>query len=240
MVISIITLFPRFFDPIISSSILKRAQDNKKIKFRLINLRDYGIGKHKIVDDRPYGGGTGMILRVDVVDKAIKAAKNKKSRGAGSRFAREAVILLSPKGKLFNQGLAEELSNFDHLILVCGHYEGVDERIHNFIDYEISVGDYILSGGEIPAMLIIDVVARLVPGVLEKEDATTIESFSKGNHGRILEFPQYTRPRTHKHREVPDVLLSGNFKNINKYRTEQALKVTKEKRPDLLTREARP
>ena len=160
MFVSIITLFPQFFDPIISSSILKRAQDNKKLKFRLINLRDYGIGKHKIVDDKPYGGGTGMILRVDVIDKAIAAARRKSKK--------EAVILLDPKGKLFKQEVAEELSNFEHLILVCGHYEGFDARIHNLADYEISIGDYILSGGEIPAMIIVDTVARLVPGVLEK------------------------------------------------------------------------
>ncbi len=229
MFVSIITLFPHFFDPIISSSILKRAQDNKKLKFKLINLRDYGIGKHKVVDDKPYGGGTGMVLRVDVLNSAIVAAKMQHKKGA--------VILIDPKGKLFNQGMAEKLSNFEHLILVCGHYEGVDERIRDLIDYEISIGDYILSGGEIPAMIIVDAIARLVPGVLEKE-AVTIESFSRGNHGRILEYPQYTRPRTYKKINVPDVLLSGDFKKIEQYRTEQALKITKEKRPNLIKQKA--
>ena len=225
MFVSIITLFPQFFDPIISSSILKRAQDNKKLKFRLINLRDYGIGKHKIVDDKPYGGGTGMILRVDVIDKAIAAARRKSKK--------EAVILLDPKGKLFKQEVAEELSNFEHLILVCGHYEGLDARIHNLADYEISIGDYILSGGEIPAMIIVDTVARLVPGVLEKE-AVAIESFSRGRHGRILEYPQYTRPQVFKGKKVPSVLLSGNLKRIENYRASEAKKLTRKKRPDLI------
>ena len=232
MTFTIITLFPEVFTPILSSSILGRAARNGKIKIRTINLRDFGIGRHRIVDDKPYGGGVGMVLRVDVLDRAIQSAR-KKSREAGSRSAGEAVILLDPKGKVYKQETAEELSRFEHLILVCGHYEGFDERVRDSCTHEISIGDYILSGGEIAAIVVVESVARLVKGVLAKVDAPEIESFSKNAHGRILEAPTYTRPPVWRGKKVPAVLLSGDFAKIEKYRTSQAGKITSERRPDL-------
>ena len=167
MQVSIITLFPQIFREIFSVSIIKRAQEQGKIKINLIDLREFGIGKHKIVDDKPYGGGTGMVLRVDVVARAIEASRMK--------IKRESVILLDPKGKKYDQVLAKKLSHLDHLILVCGHYEGFDERVRDLVDYEISIGDYVLSGGEAPAIVIVDSVTRLIPGVLKKSDATVFE-----------------------------------------------------------------
>ncbi len=225
MIFTIITLFPEVFMPILSSSILGRAQKSHKIKIRILNLRNFGIGRHKTVDDKPYGGGVGMVLKVDVIDAAIHAARIKK-RG-------EVVILLDPKGKVYKQETAEKLSRFEHLILICGHYEGFDERVRALVDYEISIGDYILSGGEIAAIVVVESVARLVRGVLLKEDAPEIESFSKNAHGRILEAPTYTRPPVWRGKKVPAVLLSGDFGKIEKYRTRQAEKITSERRPDL-------
>lgn len=226
MIFTIITLFPEVFLPILSSSILGRAQKKGKIKIKTVNLRDFGIGRHKIVDDKPYGGGTGMVLRVDVIDKAIHAARR-------SNF-REAVVLLDPKGKIYKQEIAEKMSRFEHLILVCGHYEGFDERVRGLCDFEISIGDYILSGGEIAAMVVVESVARLVKGVLVKKDASELESFSKNTHGRILEAPTYTRPPVWNGKKVPAVLLSGDFAKIEKYRASQAEKITSERRPDLI------
>lgn len=240
MTISIITLFPQIFEEVFSVSIIKRAQDQKKIKLNFIDLREFGIGKHKTVDDKPYGGGTGMVLRVDVLDRAISQLRNSakgplRSEASRSRSAERkgAVVLLDPKGKTYNQNLAEKLRRFDHLILVCGHYEGFDERIRDLVDYEISIGDYILSGGEIAAMVIVDSVGRLVPGVLKKSEATIFESFTKANGKRILEYPQYTRPAVFRGKKVPEVLLSGNFAEIEKYRTNEAQKITRKRRPDL-------
>lgn len=204
------------------SSILKRAQDQKLIEINLINIRDFGIGRHKVVDDTPYGGGLGMILRVDVLQKAIENAKGNPPAGG------QKVILLDPRGKTFDQKMALEFSKFSHLILVCGHYEGVDERIENFIDQKISIGDFVVTGGEIPAMLVVDSVVRQIKGVL-KEGVQTSETFSP-----YLEYPQYTKPRKFKDFWVPKILLSGNHEEIKKWRKEESLKKTKELRPDLL------
>lgn len=226
MTISVVTLFPQIFEPFINSSTIKRAQDKGKVKFNLVDLRNFGIGKHKMVDDRPYGGGAGMVLRVDVIDKAISFVKKKK---------KGLVILLDPKGEKYNQGRAWELSRLDHLILVCGHYEGFDERIRNLVDYEISIGDYILSGGEVAAMVMVDSVIRLVPGVLKKSEATVFESFRQRRGEQILEYPHYTRPRVYKGRKVPEILLSGNFAKIEKYRISEAKKITLKRRPDLIS-----
>lgn len=226
MHISIITLFPQFFASIFATSIIARAQKEGKIKIRILNLRDFGIGKHKIVDDKPYGGGVGMVLRVDVLDEAIQAAR---TGGKG-----ETVILLDPKGERYNQHKCETFSKLEHLILVCGHYEGFDERIRGLVDYEISIGDYILSGGETAAAVVVDSVTRLIPHVLKKSEANRFESFAKLEGTRILEYPQYTRPRIFKRKKVPSVLLSGNFAGIEKYRTQEAKKLTKKRRPDLL------
>lgn len=223
---TIITLFPESFESVFASSILARAQKDGKIQINTLNLRDFGIGKHTTVDDKPYGGGTGMVLRVDVMDAAIKAAR--KNTG------REVVILLDPKGEVYKQEVAEKLAKIDHLILICGHYEGFDERIRDLVDLEISIGDFVLSGGEIAAMAIVESVARLVPGVLKKEDATDIESFSQTSNGRILEFPQYTRPAVFNGKGIPDELLSGNPATVEEYRSNQAKKLTKKRRPDLI------
>lgn len=226
MLISIITLFPDMFGGVFDASITKRAKEEGKVKIQLINLRDFGIGKHRIVDDTPYGGGVGMILKPDVIDAAITATKI----GKGV----EKVGLLDPKGEQYTQERAEELSQFNHLILVCGHYEGFDERIRSFADFELSIGDYVLSGGEIPAMVIIDSLIRLIPGVLKKDKATKHESFSHIDKERLLEHPHYTRPRSYKGQDVPEVLLSGNQKAIEDYRSGEALLLTQKKRPDIL------
>ena len=223
MKISILTLFPEMFEGPFDHSIVKRAIDKKIADINFINIRDFGIGKHKIVDDKPYGGGKGMILRIDVLEEAINKAKSKRLNTRDQK-----VILLDPHGKSFNQQKAMELSNLKHLILICGHYEGVDSRIDNFIDEKISIGDFIVTGGEIPAMLITDAVARLIRGSL-KQGVTDEESFSP-----YLEYPQYTRPPIYKKRSVPSILLSGNHKKISEWRRKIALNQTTKLRPDLL------
>lgn len=226
MVFSVITLFPEMFQGVFASSIIKRARQDQKITINFVNLRDFGIGKHKIVDDTPYGGGVGMVLKVDVVDKAIDYAK------AQYPNQKSTVILLDPKGEKYSQTRAEDFSKKEHIILACGHYEGFDERIRSLVDREISIGDFIMSGGEIPAMIIVESVTRLVTGVLKKDTATTSESFS--GKVRILEFPQYTRPHEYKDMKVPDVLLSGDPKKVEEFRNRESQKMTKKRRPDLL------
>jgi len=229
MTFSVVTLFPQVFKEVFSSSIIKRAQDQGKIKLNFVDLREFGIGRHKVVDDKPYGGGAGMILRADVLDKAISSVRTSTT----GRKKKEAVILLDPKGEKYTQSTVEKLSRFNHLILICGHYEGFDERVRDLVDYEISIGDYILSGGEIAAMVIVDSVARLVPGVLRKSEAILFESFTRADGERILEYPQYTRPAVFRGKKVPDVLMSGNFAEIKRYRTNEAQKITRKRRPDL-------
>lgn len=220
MKISIITLFPQVFEPILSSSILKRAQKKGKVTFEFINLRDFGEGKHQVVDDRPYGGGAGMVLKANILAKALKSTSSGR------------VILMSASGKPYKQKKTRELSKLDHLIIVCGHYEGVDQRfIEKFVDEEISIGDYVLTGGEIPAMIIADSVVRLLPGVLEKPEAIIQESFTEN----LLEGPQYTRPEEFEGLKVPKVLLSGNHAEIVKWHKEKSVTKTKKIRPDLLT-----
>lgn len=223
--ISIITLFPEVFDPILNTSILKRAQQKGKVSFKLINLRDFGEGKHKVVDDRPYGGGAGMVLRSDILTKALKSITNYDTA------VQQYVILTSASGKPYKQSNARRLSKLDHIIIVCGHYEEVDQRfIDKYIDEEISIGDYVLTGGEIPAMAIIDSIVRLIPGVLEKPEATVNESFTKN----LLEGSQYTRPEVFEGKRVPKVLLSGNHAEITKWRKQKSLEKTKRVRPELL------
>ena len=209
-----------------SESIIKRSIEKKLLDIKFVNLRDFGIGRHKTVDDKPYGGGSGMILRIDVLKKAIDA-----SRVKDLKKSEERVILTGPSGKTFNQEKAKKMSKFKHLIIICGHYEGVDERIKKYIDEEISVGDFILTGGEIPAMLIVDAVARNVSGVL-KIGVTDSESFSGENI--LLEEEQFTRPEVFEGVSVPKILLSGNHGEINKWRKGKSLQKTKKLRPDLL------
>src|SRR3989344_2092537 len=230
MIISIITLFPEMFDKILNTSILKRAQAKGKVKFKLINLREFGEGKHQIVDGRPYGGGAGMVLRADILARAVSSVVNRKS---STKNETRKTILTSASGKPYKQAKARQLSQFDHVIIICGHYEGVDQRfIEKYVTEEISIGDYVLTGGEIPAMIIADSIVRLLPGVLKKEDATIDESFTDPN---LLEHPQYTRPEEFEGKKVPDILLSGNHGEIAKWRKEQSLKKTKKIRPDLST-----
>lgn len=230
MKITILTLFPEMFQGPFSESILKRAQEKGSIEIKLVNIRDFGIGNHKVVDDKPYGGGIGMVMKVDIIDNAIKSVKD-----SGLNSNQQKVVLLDPRGKTFVQKTAREFSKLQHLILLCGHYEGFDERVRNLVDETISIGDFVLTGGEIPAMLITDAVARLVAGVL-KDDATVHESFSveSGEYRQLLEYPQYTTPSDYNGMKVPDVLLSGNHAQIEKWRKNEALEITKSHRPDLL------
>lgn len=226
MKISVITLFPEIFEPILNHSILKRATEKGLVEFNIVSHRDFGIGAHKTVDDRPYGGGAGMVLRVDVLSQAIDSVK--------MNLEGEVVALMDPQGEVYSQEKAEDFSKLNHLILVCGHYEGFDERVRDLVDVEISVGDYVLTGGEIPAMIILDSVTRLVDGVLKDKNATRFESHSKTEEGRILEGPTYTRPEEYNSKKVPEVLLSGDPKKIAEFKKNEAIKSTKSKRPDLL------
>lgn len=227
MKISVITLFPEMFLSPFNESIIKRAIENKLIEIKFINIRDFGIGKHHLVDDTPYGGGMGMVLRVDVLHKAIESAKIK-----NLSTKEQKVILLSAHGKTFDQKRAKNFSKLKNLILICGHYEGFDERVKKYIDEEVSIGDFILTGGEIPAMLIIDSVSRLIKGVISKGSLDT-ESFSP-----FLEYPQYTKPQEYDSLIVPNLLLSGNHPKINEWRKEKSLAITKKQRPDLLNKKS--
>ncbi len=219
MKFDILTLFPEMFEPI-KQSIIGRATKNKKIEINLVNIRDFSKDKHKHVDDTPYGGGAGMLIKPDVVYDAYKSLDIKSAK----------VIYLSPQGKKLNQNIVERLSKENHLILLCGHYEGIDQRVlDEIVDEEISIGDYVLTGGELPAMVLLESVSRYVDGVLSG-DSIKDESFSNG----LLEYPQYTKPEIFNDKKVPEVLLSGHHANIDKWRRNQALKVTLEKRPELL------
>ena len=222
MKIHIITLFPNMFGPVIGTSMLLKAQNLKLVEFNLVNLRDFGIGKRKTVDDVPYGGGAGMVLKPEPVFEAIESIR-KKDKSC-------KVVMMSPRGKRYNQQLANKLSKEKSLIILCGHYEGFDERISDIVDYEISIGDFVLTGGEIPAMAVVDSIVRLVPGVLGDSQSNKDESFSSG----VLEYPQYTRPEEFRGEKVPDVLKSGNHAKIAKWRKSQSIDKTKQNRPDLL------
>ncbi len=217
-----------------SHSIVKIAQEKKLVEIEYINIRDFGIGKHKMVDDTPYGGGIGMVMRPDVLYEALQATRNSFT----NETKKQKVILMSASGQTYNQTKAKSFSGLDHLIIICGHYEGVDERIKAFIDEEISIGDFVVTGGEIPAMLITDSVARLIPEVL-KEGATDNESYSLTEEGSgvFLEYPQYTKPQSFQNLEVPEILLSGNHPKINQWRLQKAKEKTQAIRPDLLNRE---
>jgi len=215
----ILTLFPEMFEPM-KQSIIGRATEKNIIEINLVNIRDFSKDKHKKVDDTPYGGGAGMLIQPNVVYDCYKSVKSNISK----------VIYLSPQGKTLSQAKVEELAKEEHLILLCGHYEGIDQRvIDKIVDEEISIGDYVLTGGELPAMVLIDSVSRYIDGVLAN-NSTKDESFSSG----LLEYPQYTRPEIFEGIEVPEVLKSGHHQNIEKWRREESLKRTLEKRPDLL------
>lgn len=220
MKIDILTLFPEMFKGVLESSIIKRAIESHLVSINVHDYREFSLDKNKKVDDYSYGGGAGMVIRVQpIVDclKSIKGIENAKK------------IVTTPKGRRYNQAKVKDLANEKHIVIVCGHYEGIDERIVEYIDEEISIGDYILTGGEIAALAIIDSVVRLIPGSLGNEESNIDESFEE-----LLEYPQYTRPDDYEGRKVPDVLISGNHENIRKYRRYESLKVTYERRPDLL------
>lgn len=216
----VLTLFPEMIEGMISSSILKRAIENKLIEINIINFREFAGNKHMTVDDYAYGGGAGMLLRVDPIARALKSIPN---------VDKALKVITSPGGKVWSQEKALEYSKCEHIVIVCGHYEGFDERVFDYIDEEVSVGDYVLTGGEIPAGIIIDSVSRLIKGVISDE-STVNESFSMG----ILEYPQYTHPQEFDGKTVPEVLISGHHANIKKWQRYQALKKTYLKRPDLL------
>ena len=219
MKFDVLTLFPEMFEPL-NTSIIGRAVKEKLIEINLTNIRDFSKDKHKKVDDTPYGGGAGMVMKPDVVYEAYKSVKDENAK----------VIYMSPQGKVLNQNKVIELSKEKHLIILCGHYEGIDQRvIDKIVDEEISIGNYVLTGGELPAMVLIDSVSRYIDGVLN-EGSTIEESFSQG----ILEYPQYTRPEIFEEIKVPEILQSGHHENINKWRKKQALKNTYYKRPELL------
>lgn len=229
MKIDILTLFPEMFIGPFDHSIVKRAQEKGKVGIKLHPLRQWTKDRHKTVDDRPFGGGVGLVLMVEPIFKALGDLKKKESQ----------TVLLSPQGKPFNQDKAIRLSKEKHLILICGHYEGVDERIReHLIDEEVSLGDFVLTGGEIPVMAITDALVRLIPGVLEKQEAIQNESFSRfkvgGKDKQLLEYPQYTRPAKFNHWSVPKILLSGNHQEIDAWRQKKACQKTKKNRPDLL------
>ena len=224
MRIDLLTLFPEFFGSPLSQSMLQRAQTLGAVEFRVVNLRDYTADRHQVTDDRPFGGGPGMVMKIEPLVAAIRMAKE--------RDPETRVILLGPGGAAFNQAKARELADRSHLLLICGHYEGVDDRIHFYIDEELSIGDYILTGGEIPALIVADAVTRLLPGVLGGVGATEEESFQEG----LLEYPHYTRPRVFEGHEVPQVLLEGDHRRIARWRRQQALARTVTRRPDLLAR----
>ena len=220
MKIDVLTIFPNMFNNIFEESIIKRAKENNKVEINIHNFRDYTEDPHQKVDDTPYGGGCGMVLMAQPIFDCVESLKTDKSK----------VILLTPSGASYKQKKAYELSKEEHLIIICGHYEGFDERIRTLADYEISIGDYVLTGGEIPAMVLIDSIVRLLPGVIN-ERSHIEDSF---NENYLLDYPTYTKPRVFRGMEVPEVLISGDHKKIEEYRYQESIKKTKEVRPDLL------
>ncbi len=220
MRIDILTLFPKMFEGVLGESMIKRAQNKGKVSIKVHNLRDWSEDKHKKVDDKPFGGGPGMVIKPQPLFDAIDDLRSRSSR----------VVLLTPQGKTLDQAAAGKLSKYKHLILVCGHYEGIDERfMKKAVTDEVSLGDFILTGGEIPAIALIDCVVRLVPGVLGAEGSLDFESFTSG----LLEYPQYTRPSVYRGLKVPEILLSGDHNKIERWRKMMALNRTRRKRPDL-------
>ena len=221
MKIDILTLFPSMFDGFLSCSIIKRAIDKKLVEINIINFRDYSKDPHHKVDDTPYGGGNGMVLMIQPIYDAVMSLKTVDSK----------VILLTPDGEKYNQKKAYDFSKLKHLIIICGHYEGFDERIRSIVDFSISIGDYILTGGEIPSMIITDSIVRLIPGVIEEKSHLN-DSFNPTTN--LLDYPTYTKPREFNGMMVPDVLLSGNHKEIEEYRKKECINKTIKNRPDLL------
>lgn len=228
MRMDMVTIFPEMFEGVFGDSILKRAMDNGILSVHYTNFRDYSTDKHRHVDDSPFGGGAGMVLQVPPMTRAVRDVLEKTSEYAENR----RVLIMDPSGPTFTQEKAKELATYDQLVFLCGHYEGFDARIYDLADERVSIGDFVLTGGELPAMVIADAVARMLPGVLGDETSAPTDSFYDG----LLEFPQYTRPRDFEGREVPEILLSGDHAKIRAWRREQSLLRTAEYRPDLLRR----
>ncbi len=225
MKIDIVSIFPGMFETPFSDSIIKRAREKGLVEINMHDIRDHATNRHRKVDDTPYGGGAGMVMMAEPLVKAVEAIERDK---------KSLRILMTPQGEPFSQGTARDLVELDQLVLICGRYEGIDERAREIIaDREISIGDYVLSGGEIPAMAVVDAVIRLIPGVLGNDESIEHESFEKG----LLEYPQYTRPEEFRGKKVPSVLLSGNHAEIDGWRQDEAIKRTKARRPDLLEEE---
>lgn len=221
MKITVLSLFPEMFSPILNSSILKRAQEKSLVEFEIINFRNFSQNKHNTVDDTPYGGGAGMVLSIEPIYYALESIQDRD---------KAHIVLLTPQGSVYNQAKARSFAKFEHLVFICGHYEGFDERIRSLVDEEISVGDYVMTGGEIASIAILDSVVRLIPGVLGSEDSYIHDSFFED----YLDYPQYTKPRDFKGMKVPEVLLNGDHKKIDDWRKEMKEKRTRERRPDLL------
>ena len=221
MKIDILTLFPSMFDGFLENSIIKRAIEKELVEINIINFRDYSLDPHKKVDDTPFGGGAGMVLMVQPIYDAVMDLKGEDTK----------VILLTPDGVTYNQKYAYELKNYKHLIIICGHYEGFDDRIRSVVDFEISIGDYVLTGGELPSMVITDSIVRLIDGVIDEESHIN-DSFNPDTN--LLDYPTYTKPRDFRGMLVPDVLLSGDHKKIDEYRKEESIRKTQERRKDLL------
>ena len=220
MKIDILTLFPNMFDNVFDESIIKRAKSSSKVSINVHNFRDYSLDSHKKVDDTPYGGGCGMVLMAQPIYDCVESLRTKDSK----------VIILTPSGTPYKQEIAYDLSKEKHLIIICGHYEGFDERIMALADIQLSIGDYVLTGGEIPAMVLVDSITRLMPAVI-KEESHLEDSF---NEEKLLDYPTYTKPQNFRGMEVPEVLISGDHKKIAEYRYQESLRRTREKRPDLL------
>ncbi len=219
VLIDVLTLFPNMYDNFLTESIIKRALDSGKVQIRIHNIRDYTVYSNNQVDDYPYGGGGGMVLMCDPIFRAIDALKKENT----------LVIMMTPSGKMFKEKIAYDLSKYQHIIILCGHYEGFDERIKSIVDLELSIGDYVLTGGELPSMVVMDSVIRLVDGVISKESLVS-ESFDDN----LLDYPNYTKPLEYRGMKVPEVLLSGHHKNIEEFRYNERLRLTRENRPDLL------
>lgn len=224
MKIDILTLFPEMFESPFNYSIVKRAIEDKHVEINPISFREYGIGKHQMVDDTPYGGGAGMLLKPEPIFEAIEEIQKKDPSTA------KRIILMDPAGKPFDQEMAEEFSQEDHLVFICGHYEGYDERIRSLVTDEVSVGDYVLTGGELAAMVMVDATVRLLPGVVGNKESILEDSHSTG----LLEHPHYTRPASYKGMDVPEVLMSGNHGLIDEWRRKESIRRTFERRPDLI------
>lgn len=233
MQVDILTLFPEMFQGPLNESLLKKAQEKGLLSLNIINFRDFTVDKHKTADDSPYGGGAGMVMKVEPIKKALSRVTSRESCLAACLPAgRSRVILMCPSGKPLTQEKVKELAKEEHLVIICGHYEGVDERVREMVDEEISIGDYVLTGGELPAMVLVDAVARHIPGVVKEEESVKKDSFYEG----LLDYPSYTKPEEFEGKKVPGVLLSGHHAEIERWRRKEALRRTLYRRPDLLAR----